>query len=95
MLYADAMVSGADAALRLKRVRTAARLAANALSVDDMREDAVIALVSALRASGRNAEADRRYKRYARRLSLTMGRLPSWRLRQVMRGADALEEASE
>ena len=95
MLYADAMVSGADAALRLKRVRTAARLAANALSVDDMREDAVIALVSALRASGRDAEADRRYKRYARRLSLTMGRLPSWRLRQVMRGADALEEASE
>lgn len=83
-LYVDAMVAGAEAALRLERRRTASRFAANALSVDDMREDALIALVGALRAEGRDAEADQRCRRYVRKLSQTTGRSPSWRLLQVM-----------
>lgn len=87
-LYVDAMVAGADAALRLERKRTASRLAANALAVDDMREDAVIALAGALKADGRDVEADRQCRRYVRRLSQATGRTPSWRLLQVM-GGDA------
>lgn len=86
-LYVDAMVAGADAALRLERKRTASRFAANALAVDDMREDAVIALATALRADGRDMEADVQCRRYTRRLSQATGRSPSWRLLQVMRGA--------
>ena len=86
-LYVDAMVAGADAALRLERRRTASRLAANALAADDMREDAVIALVSALRADGRDLEADRQCRSYVRRLARKTGRSPSWRMLQVMRGA--------
>lgn len=86
-LYVDAMVAGADAALRLERKRTASRFAANALAVDDMREDAVIALATALRADGRDVEADVQCRRYMRRLSQATGRAPSWRLLQVMRGA--------
>lgn len=68
-LYADAMVAGAGAALRLGKRRTAARFANNALLADDKREDAVIVLVQALRASGRTAEAEQHYRRFARRLA--------------------------
>lgn len=82
-LYADAMVAGGDAALRLGQKRTAARLATNAMLVDDMREDAVIVLVQALRASGRNVEADQQYRRYARRLARSSSLPPSRMLRQV------------
>lgn len=85
-LYVDAMVAGSDAALRLDRKRTAARLAANALEADAVREDAVVALVSALRADGRDVEADRQCRSFVRRLAQTTGSAPSWRLRQVMRG---------
>ena len=69
VLYADAMAAGADAALRLGKRRTAARLAGNAMLADDRREDAMVTLVQALRASGRNAEAEQHYRRYARRLA--------------------------
>ena len=82
-LYGDAMVAGSDAALRLGKKRTATRLAMNALSSDDMREDAVVSMVRALRASGRNVEADRQYQRYARRLMQTAHRPPSRLLRRV------------
>lgn len=83
VLYADAMVAGADAALRLGKRRTAARLAGNALLADDQREDAEIAMVQALRASGRNAEADQHYRRYAHRLAKTAQREPSRLLRRA------------
>lgn len=82
-LYGDAMVAGSDAALRLGKKRTATRLAMNALSSDDMREDAVIAMVRAMRASGRNVEADRQYQRYARRLMQMASRPPSRLLRRA------------
>lgn len=98
-LYADAMVAGADAALRLGRGRTAVRLATNALETDGMREDAVTSLVRALKASGRNAEADQQYRAYAARLMQAANRPPSKQLRRavgegtVRRGAPAVTEA--
>ena len=85
-LYADAMVAGSDAALRLGRRRTAVRLAQNALAINELREDAVIALVRGLRASGRNVEAEQQYRRYARRLMLTVKEPPSRLLRRAALG---------
>lgn len=83
-LYVDAMVSGSEAALRQGQGRTATRLAKNALSVDGEREDAMIALVRALRTCGRAAEADRQYMRYSRRIVKRDGRPPSKQLRKAM-----------
>lgn len=83
-LYADAMVAGGDAALRLGHERTAARLASNALMADDLREDAVIVLVSALQSSGRGVEADRQYRQYRSRLKRSGSRAPSRRLCAIM-----------
>lgn len=94
-LYVDAMVAGSDAALRLDRKRTAARLAANALEADAMREDAVVALASALRADGRDVEADRQCRSFVRRLAQATGSVPSWRLRQVMRGPSDFRSGEE
>lgn len=85
-LYADAMVAGSDAALRLGQRRTAVRLAASALSTDELREDAAIALVRALRASGRNAEAEHQYRRFSRRLLQVAHRPPSKMLRRAAGG---------
>ena len=59
-------------------------MANNALSIDDMREDAVTALVRSLRASGRNAEAELQYRSYAGRLYQQAGRPPSKQLRRAM-----------
>lgn len=67
-LYSDAMVEGSSAALRLGRARTAARLAGNALLANDLREDAVIALVRALKACGRAPEAERQRSAYEARV---------------------------
>ncbi len=81
VLYADAMVSGADAAYRMGNRRMATRLATNAMLVDDLREDAVIILVRSLRASGRAMEATREYQRYASRLARATKGTPSQMLR--------------
>ena len=83
-LYADAMVAGAEAALRLDKRRLAARLAGNALFVDEMREDAMCLLIRALRAGGREAEAQRRYRAYVKRLSAKSNRVPSKQLERAM-----------
>lgn len=83
-LYIDAMVAGADAALRLGQKRTSVRLATDAILADDMREDALIVLVQALRASGRNAEADQHYRSYTHRLAQASSRPPSRMLRQAV-----------
>lgn len=89
-LYADAMVAGGDAALSLGRDRTAVRLSSNALAANDLREDAVIVLIKALRASGRSVEADQQYRRYSGRLLRASGHAhPSSRLRQLMSEAPA------
>lgn len=84
MLYADAMVAGADAALCVGKRHTAVRLATNAVMADDLREDAVIALVRALKASGRSAEADRQYRSFARRLAHRANATPSQLLSSMM-----------
>lgn len=83
-LYADAMVAGGDAALRLGMDRTAARLASNALLVNELREDAMAVVVRALRADGRGIEADRQYRRFRSRLRRASGREPSPRLLEAM-----------
>jgi len=54
-----------------------------ALASDGLREDAVIVLVRALRASGRAIEAERRYKAYARQLVEKTNRPPSRMLRMA------------
>lgn len=72
-LYADAMVEGSAAALTLGRDRTAARLAENAVMANDVREDAVIALVRALQACGRGEEALRQRRAYETRVAHRAG----------------------
>lgn len=69
LLYSDAMAAGADAALQLGRMRTAARLARSALEADRLREDAVATLIRALRASGRQGEAEKCYREFVRHLA--------------------------
>lgn len=66
-LYADAMVEGSAAALRLGRERVAVRLAENATMANELREDANEALVRALRACGRPEEARRRLSSFEAR----------------------------
>ena len=51
---------------------------------NDLREDAVIVLVRALRASGRAVEADLQYRHYNNRLRRAGKHTPSGRLKQVM-----------
>ncbi len=82
-LYVEAMVSGSEAALRLSRRRLAARLANNALVSDPFREDAMVFLITALRTSGRESEAQRRYQGYARMLAREK-KAPSQRLRAAL-----------
>ena len=67
-LYADAMVEGSAAALRLGHERTATRLAENAVRANELREDANSTLVRALRACGRGMEADGRLRSFEARL---------------------------
>lgn len=73
-LYADAMVEGSCAALRMGRERVAARMAENATAADDLREDANAALVRALRASGREEEAQRRGGSFEARVRRSAGK---------------------
>lgn len=68
-LYADAMVEGSKAALELGHDRSAARLAENAVMANDMREDAVTALVRALQSCGRESEALRQRRAFEGRVA--------------------------
>lgn len=83
-LYADAMVVGADAALRVGSGMLACRFAAKAHEADDLREDAVKALVSALCAVGRHVEADRCYESYVSHVVDVTKRPPSRDLREAV-----------
>ena len=97
-LYADAMIAGGEAALRLDKKRLAARFANDALYIDGLREDAMALLIKALRRSGRGDEAQRRYKRFALKLADATGRIPSVALQSaiseplgtIMRGAEPI-----
>ena len=88
-LYSDAMAAGGDAALRLGQDRTAARLASNALSANDLREDAMVTLVRALRGCGRTVEAERRFRHFSNRLRRAGGGAPSARLLDALGGSHA------
>ena len=81
--YADAMVAGAEAALRLGKKRLAARFARNALASDRFREDAETVLQVALREGGRATEARRRYEMFVDLLAHESGRVPSRMLREA------------
>ena len=92
-LHADSMVAGAEAAFRLGRNHAATRFAEVALMSDDLREDAIIVLVRALRASGRAIEAERRYRAYSRRLVEKTDRPPS-RMLRIAAGEDCGTEGT-
>lgn len=94
-LYSDAMVEGSSAALRLGRARTAARLAGNALLANDLREDAVIALVRALKACGRAPEAERQRSAYEARVRRSEVRGPGERRSRPRRDPARPREAVE
>lgn len=79
--YADALVSGARAALKTGRVQVAARLASSALFADAMREDAEMVLMIALKQSGRGREARESYERFCQNMAELAGRPVSRQLR--------------
>lgn len=83
-LYADAMLGGGEAALRLDKKRLAARFANDVLYIDPCREDAVVLLVRALRRSGRGDEAQRCYRRFVKRVEAVSGRAPSLALQAAL-----------
>lgn len=91
-LYADAMVEGSAAALELGRDRTAVRLAENAVMADEMREDAVSALVRALTACGREADAARERRAFEGRVARLARHGRGSRARESRRGGEARSE---
>ena len=84
LLYAESMMAGGEAALRLDKKRLAARFANDVLYVDETREDAMALLIRALRRSGRSDEARRRFNKFARRLEMKTGRSPSIQLQSTL-----------
>ena len=94
-LYADAMVEGSAAALRLGHERTASRMASNALLANDLREDAVTVLIRALRACGRSVEADRQHRAYEARVARAASRAaPARSARPDVRASEGRMAAS-
>ena len=83
-LYADAMVAGSMAAHRMGMKSLACRFARKAYEADDLREDAVRAIVISLCAAGRHIEAERRYERFVGRVVDLTKRPPSRRLRELV-----------
>ncbi|MDO5107204.1 MAG: BTAD domain-containing putative transcriptional regulator [Coriobacteriaceae bacterium] len=83
-LYTDTMVLGSEAALRLRKRLLATHFAESAHVCDAGREDAVRALIRALRASGRNDEAVACYRAFVKRLMRGSRRMPSSELRAAI-----------
>lgn len=83
-LYGDAMVAGSAAAGALDMKLLACRFARKAYTSDNLREDAVRALVLALCALGRQIEAMRCYEDYASRVITMARRPPSRGLRELV-----------
>lgn len=81
--FADAMVAGSAAALRLNRPLLAVQLAKEARGADDLREDGAEALLRALCLAGRKQEAQDEYVRYCGHVVSVTGLPPSRRLRQL------------
>jgi DNA-binding SARP family transcriptional activator len=83
-LYADGTVAAGEAALRLGKAKLAVRYGLEAHRVQDLREDAVILLVRAYKASGRTFEISRLYRSFSRHLIEAQGVPPSLSLRRVV-----------
>ena len=83
-LYVDAALAAAEAALRLGKAKVAVRYASDAHRLRDLREDAMIALVQALRAAGRPFEVGPLYRSYCRHLLEAEGVPPSLALRRAV-----------
>ena len=83
-LYIDGTIAAGEAALRLGKAKLAVRYALDAHRADDLREDAMILLVRALKASGRAYEVADYYKRYSRHLIEVRGVPPSLALRRIV-----------
>lgn len=86
-LYVDGTVAAGEAALRLGKAKLAVRYATDAHRMDELREDAMILLVRALRAAGRNFEIAELYRRYSRLLIDAQGTPPSLALRRAVEQA--------
>ncbi len=84
-LYADAMVAGSEAAVRIGKATVAVRLARNASSASPLREDIEECILKALIAAGRMQEARSHYETYARNAIAEAGVPPSTRLRRMVR----------
>ena len=82
-LYVDAMVAGAEAAMRTDMKSVACRFARKAHEGDAMREDAVRVLLVALCDAGRQVEAVQAYERYVSCVVDVTRRPPSRGLRKV------------
>jgi len=83
-LYVDAAVAAGEAALRLGKAKLAVRYASDAYRMRDLREDAVILLVQALKAAGRGFEVPQLYRQFSRRLIEEEGMPPSLALRRAV-----------
>jgi DNA-binding SARP family transcriptional activator len=83
-MYVDGMVAAGEAALRLGRGKLAVRYAQEAHRLAELREDAMILLVHALRTTGRAFEIPGVYRRFARTLIESQGVPPSAALRQAV-----------
>lgn len=86
-LLVDGLVAAAEAALRVGKVRLAVRYAMDAHRISDLREDAMVVLVQALRAAGRSFEVRDLYLRFAQKLRRTEGVAPSLALRRAVERA--------
>lgn len=83
-LFADAMVAGAQAAMRTEQPIVACRFARKAHETDSMREDAVRVLLVALCGAGRQVEAEQVYEQYVSHVVDVTRRPPSRSLRKVV-----------
>ena len=83
----DGLVAAGEAALRVGKTRLAVRYASDAYRLRNLREDAVILLVQALRVAGRGYEVHDLYQRFSRALVESRGILPSLALRQAVEHA--------
>ena len=82
-LYVDAMVAGAEAAMRADMKPVSCRFARKAHEGDNMREDAVRVLLVALCEAGRQVEAEQAYEHYVSCVVDVTRRPPSRGLRKV------------
>lgn len=93
-LYADAMVAGAQAARRIELKTLACRFAKRAHEADDLREDVMQVLLSALCEAGRQVEAEQLYEQFVSHVVDVTRRPPSRGMRKAV-GTFALGSAEE